>query len=89
MILYKTHRFKFQRGRKVLLPCRMCGTGVQSKIQLCCGCGRERKKESVKVNIMYMRLSQMKLPVCAVGMCNAILGNDLNLFLIQIKEGSY
>ena len=36
--------YKNRRGRKVPLPCKICGNGGQSMIQLCRGYGRERER---------------------------------------------
>lgn len=47
----KIHSFKIRHSRNIPLPCRICGKGVQSKIQLCCNSLAEKKKEIVKVNI--------------------------------------
>ena len=38
----KIHLFKIRKGSKIPAPCRSCGRGVQSDIQLCRACGRDK-----------------------------------------------
>ena len=38
----KNHLFKIRKGSKIPAPCRSCGRGVQSDIQLCRSCGRDK-----------------------------------------------
>ena len=38
----KVHRFKIRQGSKIPVPCKSCGRGVQSNIQLCRACGRDK-----------------------------------------------
>ncbi len=38
----KVHLARIRKGRKIPVPCRSCGCGVQSEIQLCRNCGRDR-----------------------------------------------
>ena len=38
----KIHLAKIRKGRGIPVPCRSCGYGVQSEIQLCRDCGRDR-----------------------------------------------
>ena len=44
----KIHRMKQRQGRPNPKPCKICGKGVQSEIQLCNGCGREKVRLSNK-----------------------------------------
>ena len=41
----KNHLFKIRKGSKIPAPCRSCGRGVQSDIQLCRACGREKFRQ--------------------------------------------
>ena len=38
----KVHLSKIWQGRKIPVPCKSCGRGVQSDIQLCRTCGRDK-----------------------------------------------
>ena len=38
----KIHLFKIRKGSKIPAPCISCGRGVQSDIQLCRACGRDK-----------------------------------------------
>jgi hypothetical protein len=38
----KIHLAKIRKGRQIPARCRSCGVGVQSDIQLCRDCGREK-----------------------------------------------
>ena len=41
----KNHLFKIRKGSKIPAPCRSCGRGVQSDMQLCRACGREKFRQ--------------------------------------------
>ena len=38
----KVHLFRIRKGSKIPVPCRSCGKGVYSKIEVCRACGREK-----------------------------------------------
>ena len=38
----KIHLARIRKESKIPMPCRSCGKGIQSEIQLCRACGRDR-----------------------------------------------
>lgn len=38
----KFHLAKIRKGKKIPTPCRKCGKGVQSEIEICRACGRDK-----------------------------------------------
>ena len=60
----KDHRAKLRNGKRISLPCLICGIGVRSQIQLCRGCGRERERRR-----LLKQEKQEKQPIlCNLGL---------------------
>ena len=65
----KVHLAIIRKGRKISVPCRICGRGVQSEIELCQGCGRgkvwlrharlEKKARSIYAGVMSQLLHNL------------------------------
>ena len=65
----KVHLAIIRKGRKISVPCRICGRGVQSEIELCRGCGRgkvwlrhdrlEKKVRSIYADVMCQLLNNL------------------------------
>ena len=65
----KVHLVIIRKGRKIPTPCRICGKGVQSTIELCQACGRDRirqrhvrlekKTRSIYADVMYELLNNL------------------------------
>ena len=45
----KVHRARLRKGSRIPVPCKSCGKGVQSEIQLCRACGRENVRYRLTV----------------------------------------
>ena len=41
----KVHLAIIRKGREIPVPCRICGSGVQSDIELCRACGRDKIRQ--------------------------------------------
>jgi len=73
----KIHRYKIRPGRKIPLPCLLCGVGVRSEIQLCRDCGRETLRHRIK----SMAQSGLITPCLRCGVEAAIYNQMYNLCL--------
>ena len=68
----KFHLAKIRKGRKIPVPCRSCGKGVQSEIELCRACGRDKlrhqhiameKKSKRQFNLVLEQLLVVQTPI--------------------------